>query len=156
MNTYSGTQKRTHILYHKHTPERVLELDVKSQELTQKRESEKHTLAAAADTHITFNADKQAHTLSSLTVSPRCITLSGMQGGGSPHQAHLNARSQERLLCCVFATRDSGREIVCVTHLDLFWHTNNYSCHLLQVQLNVASKVLKIKTNFKASPSDDD
>lgn len=68
-----------------------------------------------------------------------------MQGGGSPQQAQLNARSQERLRCCVFATRDGGREIVCVTHLALFWHTNNYSPHLLQEQLNVASKVLRIK-----------
>lgn len=76
-----------------------------------------------------------------------------MQGGGSPQQAQHNAQSQERLRCCVFATRDSGREIVCVMHLDLFWHTYNYCVHLLQEKLNVASKVLKIKMNLEVPPS---
>lgn len=41
-------------------------------------------------------------------------------------------------------------------HLDLFWHTYNYAAHLLQEQLNVASKVLKIKANLEVSPSDDE
>lgn len=101
--------------------------------------------------HTTFIGENHpAHTypeLSSLTVSPRCITLTGMHGGGSPQQAQLNARSQERLQCCVFATRDGGRETVYVMHLDLFWYTNNYSPQLLEEQLNVALKV---------SPSDAD
>lgn len=50
-----------HILYLQHTPERALGLDVKSPGLTQKGRA-KNTLAAAADTHIIFNADKQTHT----------------------------------------------------------------------------------------------
>ena len=76
----------------------ALELDVKSPELTQKG-SVKHTCLSRRTQYI--NTGKQTHTgkhpeLSSLTVSPRCITLSGMQEGGSPQQAHYNAQSQER------------------------------------------------------------
>lgn len=129
----------------------VLELDVKSPELTQKG-SVKHTCLSRHTQYI--NTDKQTHArthpeLSSLTVSPRYITLSGMQGGGSPQQAQYNAQSQERLRGCVFATRDASREIVCVMHLDLFWHTYNYSAHLLQELLNVAWKVLKMNLEVK-------
>ncbi len=116
-----------------------------------------HTEKMHTDTPRTHtHTHTHTHTeFSSLTVSPRCITLSGMQGGGSPQQAQLNARSQERRRCCVFATRDGGREIVCVKHLDLFWHTHNYSPYLLQEQLNVASKVLRIKI-VEVFPSDAD
>lgn len=133
------------------THQKVLELDVKSPELTQK--AEKYPLYCRRHTHY-INADKHTRThpeLSSLTVSPRCITLSGMQGGGSPQQAQHNAQSQERLQCCVFATRDGGREIVCVMHLDLFWHAHNYAARLLQQRLNVASKVLRIQRKLRVS-----
>lgn len=124
----------------------VLELDVKSPELSQKA-SVKHTRLRRRARRVNTDKQTRARThpeLSSLTVSPRYITLSGMQGGGSPQQAQHNAQSQERLRGCVFATRDGGGEIVCVMHLDLFWHTYNYSAHLLQELLNVAWKVLKM------------
>lgn len=125
----------------------ALELDVKSPELTQK-ETVKHTCLSRHTWYIHTN--KHTHTqLSSLTVSPRYITLSGMQGGGSPRQARHNAQSQERLRGCVFATRDGGRENVCVMHLDLFWHTYNYPAHLLQELLNVAWKVLQMNSEVE-------
>lgn len=141
--------------------EKALKLDVKSPELPQTAiiplllqkvlHSVKKHQACTQKTHT------HTHTkLSSLTVSPHCITLLGMHGGGSLQPAQLNARSHERLWCCVFATGEGGREIVYVMHLDLFWHTNNYSPHLLEEQLNVASKVLKFVMHVEVSLSDDD
>lgn len=131
----------------------VLELDVKSPELTQKG-SVKHTCLCRSTQYIYTDKQTHAHTsthpeLSSLTVSPHYITLSGMQGGGSPQQAQYNAQSQETLQGCIFATRDANREIVCGMYLYLFWHTYNYSADLLQELLNVAWKVFEMNLEVK-------
>lgn len=94
-NTHTPTRRCTN------TPERATELGVKSPELPQKR----HAADKQTHTHTHIRARPE---LSSLTVSPRCITLSGMQGGGSPRQAWRIAQPQERRRCCVFATGDGG------------------------------------------------
>lgn len=161
--------KRRGVLYGEHPPERVLELDVKSPQLkikkkkgrTTKKKKKAYTLtytlaAASGDTHFLLKQiNKHWHTypeLSSLTVSPRCITLSGMQGGrfASAGAAQRSATGETAMLWgggfFLFLPPESGGgEIVCVVHLDLFWHTYNYSAHLLQERLNVASKALKKK-----------
>ena len=145
-----------HTLYCKHTPERVLELDVKSPELTQKKEEQQtHTLYS-----MSVNKHTHINTHPSRALLPNGVTSLHhplRDAGGRFASAGTAQRSVTRetaMLC--FCHQRWWQEIVCVMHLDLFWHTYNYSPHLLQEQLNVASKVLKIKINLEVSPSDDD